>query len=29
MAFRDIKGQDKAIEFFRNSVNRDWIPLGT
>lgn len=23
MAFKDIKGQDKAIEFFRNSVNKD------
>ncbi len=23
MAFRDIKGQDRAVEFFRNSVNRD------
>ncbi len=23
MAFKDIKGQERAIEFFRNSVNRD------
>ena len=23
MAFKDLKGQDKAIELFRNSVNRD------
>jgi len=23
MAFKDIKGQDRAVEFFRNSVNRE------